>query len=167
MRRAANETSRVRNSYYTLGIQRGGLLLSKVGGIVRHPERFLGFPCGSQRKVALGYRYGNLLFPVGKRLPVLDCSYYIPYDRGRGMIIYGQRGSTIGIVGREVTRDGGHGSVPVLVPVPVLEYRHRALDKAMIQRTSTCVMYDNIIMYKLVLDECRTVRRVARVAIAR
>lgn len=53
VRRAVNETSRVGSSYYTLGIQREGLLL-KVGGIVRHPEGFLGFPCSSQRKAGTG-----------------------------------------------------------------------------------------------------------------
>jgi len=57
------------------------------------------------------------------------------------------RGSTIGIVGREVTREGGHGlgswhrcwyrrTVGVLL-VQVPEHRQKALDKATTQRTSS------------------------------
>lgn len=57
VRRAVNETSRVGSSYYTLGIQREGLLL-KVGGIVRHPE---GFSWLSMQFTKKG-RYGNLCF---------------------------------------------------------------------------------------------------------
>lgn len=134
MRRAVNETSRVRNSYYTLGIQRGRIIIIK-GRRDRSASGEISW---------LSMRYGNLCFLLVNVYPYQTARIS---DRGRGMIIYGQRGSTIGIVGREVTRDGGHGSVPVLVSYRY-RYRHRALDKAMIQRTSTstCVMYDNIIM---------------------
>lgn len=57
------------------------LLSLKVEGSFGMRRDFLAFPCSSQRKVALAYQYGNLCFPVGKRLPVLDYSYY---DRGQG-----------------------------------------------------------------------------------